>query len=92
MYRIIIHDHNETVDIGFNNQEECEFYWDKLGFSRNNDCLKHGCAGSESTNKTISESRLFMYDYFSPPMNCVSFIQVPKKTYNKVSHLFGIYK
>ena len=92
MYRIIIHDHNDTVDIGFDNSEECEYYWNNLGFSRNNLCLKHGCAGQENANKRIMESSLFLGDYFSPPVNCVSFIQVPKKAYNKVSYLFGTYK
>lgn len=92
MYRIIIHDNNDTVDIGFDNQEECDFYWFNLELNRNDLCLKHRCAVHENANKNMMESSLFLGDYFSPPVNCVSFINVPKKAYNKVSHLFGTYK
>ncbi len=85
MYRIIKCD--DYVLMGFDNIEEAKAYWNTFGFEKNKECAIYACAGDEEFIKREMEFPLSALDYFSLTDNCMAFIDMPRKFYDKVRPL-----
>ncbi len=84
MYRIIKCD--EYVLIGFDNIEEAKAYWTTFGFNKNKNCSLYSSAGNEASIKKEMPYSLSALDHFSLSGNCMAFIDMPRKFYDKVRH------